>query len=67
MVFLFYKEKQERLRITFVSNRPIVLINGEAYRPTEKLFDTLLPILPKQAYDSFNSAMIGLWVNSKMD
>lgn len=67
MSYGFYNKEKEILRLTFAANMPVVLINGEAFKPSDKLLRILLPILPHQAYETFHSHMRELWSNRKVE
>lgn len=61
MSFEFYEQEKEVLRLTFVKNDPVVLINGQAYKTSTKLMITLLPMLPHEAYEGFQLSMLDSW------
>lgn len=54
MSFQFINKSDDvALTITFASNEPVMLINGQPYKASNELMELLLPILPNDAYDYF--------------
>ena len=53
LTYGFFEGEKERLRITFVRNKPVVLINGQPYKTSAELLKALLPILPHREYEDF--------------
>jgi hypothetical protein len=62
--FVFYDKDTEILRITFVQYQPIMLINGQPYKRDSNVLQTLLPILPHDAYESFSKITVQQYFNA---
>jgi len=62
--FLFFKKNNEVLRVSFVNNMQIMLVNGQPYKVSIRLLMVLLPILPHEAYEDFHDAILTKWIYS---